>query len=207
MYFRTEGVILARRNFAEADRILTIYTRDYGKVIALAKGVRRPRSRKAGHLELGNWCRIFVARGRNLDLLTEVELKRSFGILDFSEQKANKIYHLLELVDSLTAEKAKNLSVFILLIGFLKRITDGEDFRLLSVTFKIKLLSTLGFFSARNIKNSKAKNLFETLENADFGKIKEKIKLTDRSYLKLLQFLDSIIENLTQTKLKTSRFL
>ena len=207
MYFRTEGVILARRNFAEADRILTIYTRDYGKVIALAKGVRRPRSRKAGHLELGNWCRIFVARGRNLDLLTEVELKRSFGILDFSEQKANKIYHLLELVDSLTAEKAKNLSVFILLIGFLKRITDGEDFRLLSVTFKIKLLSTLGFFSARNIKNSKAKNLFETLENADFGKIKEKIKLTDRSYLKLLQFLDSIIENLAQTKLKTSRFL
>ena len=139
--------------------------------------------------------------------MTEVELKRSFGIVDFSEQKANKIYHLLELVDNLTAEKQKNLSVFILLVGFLKRITDGEDFRLLSLTFKIKLLSTLGFFSAKNIKNSNAKNLFETLENADFGKIKEKIKLTDRSYLKLLQFLDSIIENLTQTKLKTSRFL
>ena len=207
MYFKTEGVILARRNFAEADRILTICSRDHGKIVALAKGVRRPRSRKAGHLELGNWCRIFVARGRNLDLLTEVELKRSFGIVDFSEQKANKIYHLLELVDNLTAEKQKNLSVFILLVGFIKRITDGEDFRLLSLTFKIKLLSTLGFFSAKNIKNSNAKNLFETLENADFGKIKEKIKLTDRSYLKLLQFLDSIIENLTQTKLKTSRFL
>ena len=95
MYFRTEGVILSHRNFGEADRILTIYTRDQGKVIALAKGVRRPKSRKAGHVELGNWSKIFVARGKNLDLLTEVELKRSFGIVDFSVQKANKIYHLL----------------------------------------------------------------------------------------------------------------
>ena len=207
MYFKTEGVILSHKNFAEADRILTIYTRDFGKIVALAKGVRRPRSRKAGHLELGNWCRVFVAKGKNLDLLTEVELKRSFGIVDFSEQKANKIYHLLELVDNLTAEKAKNLSVFILLVGFLKRIVDGEDFNLVSSTFKIKLLSTLGFFSARNIKNSKAKNLFETLENADFRQIKEKIKLTNSSYLKLLTFLDSMIENLTERKLKTVRFL
>ena len=207
MYFRTEGVILARRNFSEADRILTIYTRDYGKIIALAKGVRRPRSRKAGHLELGNWCRVFIAKGKNLDLLTEVELRRSFGIVDFSEKKANKIYHLLELVDNLTAEKQKSLPVFILLVGFLKRVADGEDFNLISSAFKIKLLSTLGFFSSKNFRNSKVKNVFEILENADFGKIKEEIRLTDGSYLKLLQFLDSIIENLTQTKLKTSRFL
>ena len=67
MYLRTEGVILKRRNFGEADRILTIYTRDYGKVICLAKGVRRPRSKKAGHLELGSWCKIFAVHGKNLD--------------------------------------------------------------------------------------------------------------------------------------------
>src|SRR3989344_5515459 len=132
MYFRTEGVILARRNFGEADRILTIYTKDYGKISAIAKGVKRPRSKKAGHVELGNWCKVFIARGKNLDILTEVELKKAFGIADFESKKANKIYHLLELVNTLTQREQKNSYVFRLLIEFLEGIEDGEDFQLIS---------------------------------------------------------------------------
>lgn len=207
MYFRTEGVILKRRNFGEADRILTIYTRDYGKIAALAKGVRRPRSKKAGHVELGNWCKIFVAHGKNLDLLTEVQTKRAFGIADFSQEKANKIYHLLELIDSLTAEHQKNPQVFILLVQFLKRCTREGDFNLVSAVFKIKLLSTLGFFSASSLKDSKTKDVIKVLEHEDFETVKQKIRLSQGSNLKLLTFLDSMVENLTQTKLKTSRFL
>jgi DNA repair protein RecO len=207
MYFRTEGVILRRRTFGEADRILTIYTRDYGKVTCLAKGVRRPRSKKAGHVELGNWCKVFIARGKNIDLLTEVEAKRAFGIANFSEEKANRIYHLLELVESLTAEHQKNQQVFILLVHFLKRIAMEENFDLVSSVFKIKLLSSLGFFSSHPIENLKTKELFKVLEQEDFDTIKERTKLSEKSYLKLLGFLDSMIENITQTKLKTSRFL
>src|SRR3990167_5784591 len=207
MYFKTEGVVLSRHNFGEADRILTIYTRDFGKVTALAHGVRRPRSRKAGHLELGNWCKVFIARGKNLDLLTEVETKKAFGIADFTDTKANKIYHLLELVESLTEIKQKNPGVFILLVRFLKKIAIGEDFNLVSLVFKVKLLSTLGFFSAKNLKDSVAKSIFVTIENEDFDIIKEKFNFKESAYLKLLSFLDSMIENLTQTKLKTSRFL
>jgi len=218
MYFRTEGVVLKRNNFGEADRIVTIYTRDYGKISAIAKGVRRPRSKKAGHVELGNWCKIFVARGKNIDLLTEVELKCAFGIANFSEEKANRIYHLLELVESLTPEHQKNPQVFILLVQFLKMLSKpgppreagggkDEDFSLLSSVFKIKLLSTLGFFSSQSLKDSRTKDIFKTLELEDFETIKEEINLSPSSYLKLLSFLDSMIEGLTQTKLKTSRFL
>lgn len=207
MYFRTEGVVIRRRNFGEADRILTIYTRDYGKITALAKGARRPRSKKAGHVELGSWCKIFVARGKNLDLLTEVELKRAFGIADFSQEKANKIYHLLELVDALTAEHAKNPQVFILLVQFLKRCTSEENFNLVSAVFKIKLLSLLGFFSASSLKDSQTKDVIKVLEHEDFEAVKQKIRLSQGSNLKLLTFLDSMVENITQTKLKTSRFL
>lgn len=207
MYYRTEGVILARRNFGEADRILTIYTRDFGKITCLAKGVRRPRSRKAGHVELGNWCRVFIAKGKNLDLLTEVEAKRAFGIADFSESKANNIYHLLELIEKLTVEHQENKKVFILLVGFLKKVAGGEDFNLVSVIFKVKLLSLLGFFSSKAISDQKVKKVFAILEEEDFVSIKDKIKASRQSYLKLLRFLDSIIESLVQTSLKTSRFL
>jgi DNA repair protein RecO (recombination protein O) len=207
MYLKTEGVILARRNFGEADRLLTIYTKDHGKISAIAKGVRRPRSKKSGHLELGNWCKVFVAKGKNIDLLTEVDTKRSFGISSFGEKKANKIYHLLEIVDILTPQNQKNLRVFALLVSFLKKTSAGEDFNLVSSAFKTKLLSSLGFFSSHNLKDSKAKNVFTILENDDFLLAQSKINLSDTSYLKLLSFLDSMIESVAGQKLKTVRFL
>lgn len=207
MYFATEGVILKKRNFGEADRLLTIFTRDFGKITALAKGARRPRSKKAGHIELGNWCKLFVARGKNIDLLTEVQLKRAFGIADFREERANQIYHLLEIVENLTPIHQKNREVFILLVHFLKKIASSEDFNLVSSVFKIKLLSILGFFSSSNLKDSKTKKTLEFLENNDMNKIKEKILLSQQSYLNLLTFLDNMIENLAQSKLKTARFL
>lgn len=207
MYFRTEGVVLKKRNFGEADRILTIYTRDHGKLSCIAKGVRRPRSRKAGHLELGNWCKVFIARGKNIDLLTEVELKKTYGFANFSESKTNRIYHLLEIVEALTSENQKNPLVFKLLINFLSKIEKENNFDLVSSVFKVKLLSQLGFFSAHSFTNSKAKYVLDNLETNDFESVKQKIILSQNSYLKLLKFLDSMIENITQSKLKTSRFL
>lgn len=207
MYLRTEGVILKKRDFGEADRILTIFTRDFGKVICIAKGTRRPRSRKAGHVELGNWCKVFIAKGKNIDLLTEVEVKKPFGIDNFSPEKANKIYHLLEIVELLTAPHQKNLKVFIILVNFLKRITDGEDFYLISTVFKIKLLSTLGFFSARSLEKSKIRNFFEMIQDEGFENIKNRIRLKEKDYLKLLSFLDSMIEKIIEARLKTIRFV
>lgn len=207
MYLSTEAVVLSRRNFGEADRIITLFTRDHGKITVLAKGVRRPRSKKAGHLELGSWCKVFIARGKNLDLLTEVELKRAFGINEFSENKANKIYHLLEIIKNITAEGQKNQTAFIILVHFLKQISSGEDFNLISSTFKIKLLSNLGFFTARQMPDSKTKKILTIIENEPYDQVKKTVKLTNGSYLKLLGFLDSMIEELTERKLNTVKFI
>lgn len=207
MYFKTEAIVLKKRNFSESDRLLTIFTRDFGKLTILAKGARRPGSRKAGHLELGNWCKVFVARGKNIDILTEVELKRAFGIADFREDKANKIYHVLEIIENLTVDHQKNPGAFILLVKFLKKIETDKNFNLLSIVFKIKLLAALGFFSSNSLKNSKAKRIFDILEKMDFEHIEGNVRLSKDSHLKLLLFLDSMIENITSSKLKTSRFL
>lgn len=207
MYLSTEAVVLSRRNFGEADRIITLFTRDQGKITVLAKGVRRPRSKKAGHLEIGSWCKVFIARGKNLDLLTEVELKRAFGISEFSESKANKIYHLLEIIKNITAEGQKNQTAFIILVHFLKQIASGEDFNLISSTFKIKLLSNLGFFTVRQLPDSKTKKILTIIENEPYDQVKKTVKLTNTSYLKLLGFLDSMIEELTERKLNTVKFI
>lgn len=205
MYYRTEGLILKKRNFGEADRILTIFTSDYGKISALVKGIRRPRSKKAGHLELGSWCKIFVARGKNLDLLTEVEVKQPFGLTDFTENRANQIYHLLELVDTLTAPGQKNLEVFRLLVHFLKQLGDGVNFKMTSCYFKVKLLTILGFFTSLHIKDSKIKKVFEIFEHEDPALTAS--FMGEKTYLTINKFLDTMIEDLAGTSIKTARFL
>lgn len=207
MYIRTEGIILSHKNFSEADHLLTIFTRDRGKISCIAKGARRPRSRKSGHVQLASWCKIFVAAGKNIDILTEVETKRSFGFEKLNPTRASQIYHLLELTESLTEQHQKNIAVFSLLVDFLKRVNSGEDFNLISTVFKIKLLSALGFFSAKNLKENRLRDFFQTIEEKDLETISKNLKLAPENYLKVLAFLDSIVENLTQKKLKTSRFV
>ena len=207
MYFKTEGIILLQKNLGEADKLLTIYTKDHGKLTCIAKGVRRPVSKKSGHIELGNWCRIFVAKGKNIDLLTEVELIKAFGAENFTSDKANKIYHLLEIINLLTATNQKNPQVFYLLVSFLNSISRGYNFNLVSNLFKIHLLKSLGFLSSTHLEPSGIKKLLAKLEEKDYRKLDNVDNLLKVDNLKLLSFLDSMIENLTEKKLKTAKFV
>ena len=72
---------MARQNYSEADRILKLFTKHYGKVSIIAKGVRKPKSRKRGSLEVFGHIKFAASRGKNLDLMTEVEIIDSFELV------------------------------------------------------------------------------------------------------------------------------
>lgn len=156
--YRTEGVILRRRNFGEADRILTIYTKHYGKIRAIAKGVRKITSRKGGNVELFNHCVLFLAKGRNLDILTEAQVINSFSRLSRDLEKTAAAFYLVELVDQLTPDGQVNRQVFDLLIRALSDLgTTNYELRTIIRDFEIELLKLLGFWSdAVDIKNVKS---------------------------------------------------
>ena len=75
---------MARRNFGEADRILVIFSKNFGRLSLLAKGIRKPKSRKRGHLEVFSHVRFQASTGHGLDLMTEAE-----AIGDFKEIRNN----------------------------------------------------------------------------------------------------------------------
>lgn len=206
MNLKSEGVVLSRKNFQEADRLVTFYTKDFGKITCIAKGVKKPTSRKSGHLELATHCTIFVAKGKNLDILTEVETKRAYGLESLETQKTLEIYQLLELIDHLTPVGQKNKEVFLLLVSFLNCVKGQNNYNLLISAFKIKLLSMLGFFSAANIKNSSSQQLIKSFESKSLEELEDSLQ-KGNTYLKLLSFLDSMIEKITERKLKTNRFI
>ena len=72
--YGTEGIILKATDLGEADKIFTVYTSNKGKIKAVAKGVKRPESHKSGSLDVLSCTKLFLAEGRNLDVILEVEL-------------------------------------------------------------------------------------------------------------------------------------
>src|ERR687883_716038 len=76
--YRTPAVVLKRTDLGEADRIVTLFTRDHGKIRAVAKGVRRTTSRSAGHLEPFILTDLSLAVGKELDVISQAETRNAF---------------------------------------------------------------------------------------------------------------------------------
>ncbi|MCL5675840.1 MAG: DNA repair protein RecO [Patescibacteria group bacterium] len=144
--FSTEGIILKRLNYGEADKILTVFTKHYGKLHLLAKGVRKITSKKASHLEPFCLTKLFVAKGKNLGLITEAEVIDNFAKLRKSLKKIGLAYQICELTDRLCPEEQTNFSLYKLLSGELNLLNglETED-NYSSNSFILRLLWDLGY--------------------------------------------------------------
>src|SRR3989338_2022811 len=100
---KVEGIVLKRRNLGEADRILTVFTLQKGKISVLAKGVRRITSRRAGNVELLNRSAMYLYPAKSFFILTEAESFNTFQKLKDDLILSATAFHIIELVDKLTA--------------------------------------------------------------------------------------------------------
>lgn len=145
--FKTEGIVIKRNNFGEADRILTVFTKQHGKIKIKASGIRRVPSRRSPHVELLNHASLTLYRGNMFPTLTEAQTIESFSPIKDDLQKIGMAYHVCELVDGLCAEDEENERVFRLLHRILIRLTQQEvDITAALHAFEIELLITLGFW-------------------------------------------------------------
>jgi DNA repair protein RecO (recombination protein O) len=143
--YRTPAVILKRMDLGEADRIVTLFSRDEGKIRAVAKGVRRTTSRSAGHLEPFTLSDILFAVGRELDVISQADTLESFRAVRENLDLATHAYYLTEVVDLLTEDRSENRAVYDVLVESLRDLTTAADTRLVLVSFHLKLLDALGY--------------------------------------------------------------
>ncbi len=146
--FKTEGIIIRRNNFKDADRILTVMTRDHGKIAVRASGIRRIPSRRSPHVELLNHSVLSLYHGNNFPILTEAQTIDSFSYLKEDLEKIGMAYHLCELVDGLCPENQENRAVFELLRKTFGRLASEEKVGEMIHEFEIELLSMLGYLPA-----------------------------------------------------------
>jgi len=142
--YKTEGIILKRKNFGEADKILTIFTKHYGKIKAIAKGIRKITSKKAGTLELFNHCKLVLVKGKDLDIITESQVINNFSSWRGNLNKVGIAWYFCELVDKLTAEEQVNKDIFEILKNYLENIDQKNNSQFIR-SFEEHLLNKLGF--------------------------------------------------------------
>ncbi|MDQ6688549.1 MAG: DNA repair protein RecO [Actinomycetota bacterium] len=126
--YSDEAIVLRTRKLAEADRIITLLTRQHGVVRAVAKGVRRTTSRFGSRLEPFTHVDLQLAEGRNLDVVTQADTRTPFGVRisdDYQRYTAASV--MLETAERLVAEEREpSVQQYLLLVGALRAMTSGE---------------------------------------------------------------------------------
>src|ERR1700704_6194357 len=110
--FSAEAIVLRKANFSEADQVVTLLTRFHGKIAAVAKGVRKMGSRKGGNLDLLNHVKLHLAEGKNMDIITEVDLLSAFSILKKDLDRITLAYQIVESLDKFLTPNQENEQVF-----------------------------------------------------------------------------------------------
>ncbi len=140
-----EAIVLRRSDFYEADRRLTLLTPDRGRLNVVAKGVRRPTSRMAGHLELFTLAKVFVVRRRSLDLVVQAETVQTFPELRTELDRLPYAYQAVETAHLLVEEEVEAYAEFVLLVKALGALAASAALPLVLVAYKLQLLAALGY--------------------------------------------------------------
>jgi DNA repair protein RecO (recombination protein O) len=143
--YKTEAIVLRQRKLGEAGKIITLYTPNYGKLEAVAKGVRRPKSRLGGHLEVLTHSTVMLAQGRNLDVVSQAQTVESFAPLRGDLHRLSRALYTAELVDRFSPEGAESYQVFQLLVATLRRLATARNVDTVVRYLEMQLLTLSGF--------------------------------------------------------------
>lgn len=141
--YKTQGIIIKRSNFSEADRLFSIYTRDYGKISAIAHGVRKTKSKLAGHLELFYLTDFQIHKGKNIDTVTGANLITRYDNLRNNKELINHTYYISELIYRSTHENLASREIFELTKNIFS-VLNLENKEKMACYFELKLFDILG---------------------------------------------------------------
>lgn len=162
--YTSEGIVLAKKNYGEADKIFIIFTMNFGKISLIAKSVRRPKSRKRGHLEIFNKISFNAVKSHGLDLLIEAEVIDDYQIIRQSLKKVSLAYYFCEVIGKITHEGETQKDIFELLVNSLKNLENTKKLKVLRLDFIYKLLTILGYWPKDKIMTNHDLLLEEVIE-------------------------------------------
>lgn len=143
--YNVEALNLRSRNVGEADKLVTLFSKEFGKIPAIAKGSRRPGSKFGGRLEIFTYNQILLATAKTWDIISQCETIESFFRLREDREKLNAGVHMIKLIDMVTEERQRNDELFGLLLDGLYALQGAANADMLLRAFEVKLCDIEGF--------------------------------------------------------------
>lgn len=143
--YKTDAIVLKHYELGEADKIIVLYTRNNGKVKAVANGVRKTKSRLAGGVELFTYNQLLLYQGKSLAKISQCDILESFATIRSDLFKMAYASYLTEVINEFTVEEEKNEPLFALLLTTLYLLAGEEDLELITRFFELRLLNLLGY--------------------------------------------------------------
>ena len=142
--YRDHGIVLRTHKLGEADRIITFMTERHGKVRAVAKGVRKTKSKFGARLEPTSHVALQLYEGRELDIVTQAESVDHFKAIREDLDRISHAVTMLEATDQLSLEREPNADLYRMLLGALRAV-DTRNSALVVAGFHWKVLALEGF--------------------------------------------------------------
>jgi DNA repair protein RecO (recombination protein O) len=141
----SEAYVITQTDYGEADRLYTIFSRRNGKIKAFARGIRKSKSRKAGHLQSLSLIHLMLAKGKNFWVVTQADTLNPYSSIKNDLAKTANAFYIFELIDHFAPENEPILSLFQLAKETLDRIERESDLFLIIKFFEFRLLKSTGY--------------------------------------------------------------
>ncbi len=144
---KTEAIVLSTQNFRQTSLIANFYTRDFGKLSGLLKGIRQEPFKFNSSVDVFSLNEIIFYKKTktSLHLVSQCDLKNDFRLIKNDLERIKKAFSLVRLINILTAEEDKNEDIFNLAVDCLAQLENNSDIDKILIIFKIKLLDFCGF--------------------------------------------------------------
>ena len=143
--YRTDAIVLGHRNLGEADKILTLFSPEKGKIHAVARGVRRPRNPILAGSQLFTYSNFLIMEGKSLDNISQCEIKESFYRIRQDLKSMAYGLYFAELLRASTPMEDKNGELFRFFLKTMYLIQKWSNKELLGRIYEIKLMAIQGF--------------------------------------------------------------
>lgn len=144
--YKTKAISLKTAPFAEADKLVTLFTREHGKIKVLAKSARKVPSRFGGRVETFTYADYFIAKGKSLDIISQCEVLETFQSIRDDPRALPAGLYFLKLIDAGTVEGQRNPELFDLLLKALLALKAKKNPRIVEIGFEKAFMQREGIY-------------------------------------------------------------
>lgn len=147
--YNTDAIVIRSREYGEADRLLTLFSRELGKLDAMAKGVRKPKSSQRGGTQLFTYADFLLYKGKSIDTVSQVHPRESFIHLWDDFDRTIAASGIAELLDISTTKEQPEPELFTLTLGFLFLLKYVDPY-IAQAAYALRLLDIQGYLPGLN---------------------------------------------------------